>query len=88
MYVSSSTSITVVAREIGPNGVPEKVSLSQYFFEFDELDFEIEIDGGATLDNVQEIIDAGVEIVVAGSAVFKAEDITETTKKFKEILEK
>ena len=30
------------------------------------LDFEIEIDGGATLDNVREIIDAGVEIVVAG----------------------
>ena len=52
------------------------------------FDFEIEIDGGATLDNVQEIIDAGVEIVVAGSAVFKAEDITETTKKFKEILER
>lgn len=50
------------------------------------LDFEIEIDGGATLDNVREIIDAGVEIVVAGSAVFKAPDIAARTAEFKEIV--
>lgn len=50
------------------------------------LDFEIEIDGGATLDNVWEIIDAGVEIVVAGSAVFKAPDIAARTAEFKEIV--
>lgn len=50
------------------------------------LDFEIEIDGGVTLDNVQEIIDAGVEIVVAGSAVFKAPDIAGRTAEFKKIV--
>ena len=50
------------------------------------LDFEIDIDGGATLDNVREIIDAGVEIVVAGSAVFKAPDIAARTAEFKEIV--
>ena len=50
------------------------------------LDFEIEIDGGATLDNVREIIDVGVEIVVAGSAVFKAPDIAARTAEFKEIV--
>ena len=50
------------------------------------LNFEIEIDGGATLDNVREIIDAGVEIVVAGSAVFKAPDIAARTAEFKEIV--
>ena len=50
------------------------------------LDFEIEIDGGATLDNVREIIDAGVEIVVADSAVFKAPDIAARTAEFKEIV--
>ena len=48
----------------------------------EELDFEIEIDGGATLDNVRTIADAGVEIVVAGSAVFKADDIQQTTREF------
>lgn len=48
----------------------------------ENLNFEIEIDGGATLDNVKEIIDAGVDIVVAGSAVFKAPDIEERTQEF------
>jgi ribulose-phosphate 3-epimerase len=48
----------------------------------EELAFEIEIDGGAKLDNVQEIVSAGTDIVVAGSAVFKTPDIEETTKQF------
>ncbi|MDD4200593.1 MAG: ribulose-phosphate 3-epimerase [Eubacteriales bacterium] len=50
------------------------------------FNFEIELDGGATLDNVKEIMDAGVDILVAGSAIFKTEDITGTTMKFKEII--
>ena len=48
----------------------------------EELDFEIEIDGGVNLDNVHEIVSAGTDIVVAGSAVFKTPDIEETTKQF------
>ncbi len=47
-----------------------------------ELDFEIEIDGGASLDNVQQITDAGVGIVVAGSSVFKADDVEKRTADF------
>ncbi|MDD6190862.1 MAG: ribulose-phosphate 3-epimerase [Firmicutes bacterium] len=50
------------------------------------LDFEIEIDGGVTLDNVKTVIEAGVDIVVAGSAVFKADDIEERTKQFVELM--
>lgn len=46
------------------------------------LGFEIEIDGGVTLDNVGDIVASGVEIVVAGSAVFKAADIEERTREF------
>jgi ribulose-phosphate 3-epimerase len=34
------------------------------------LQFPIEIDGGATTENIGKIIDAGVEWVVAGSSVF------------------
>ncbi|MCR5034841.1 MAG: ribulose-phosphate 3-epimerase [Clostridia bacterium] len=48
----------------------------------EELDFEIEIDGGVNLDNVQEIASAGTDIIVAGSAVFKTADIEETTEQF------
>lgn len=46
--------------------------------------FEIEIDGGITLDNVKDAVDAGADIVVAGSAIFKEGDIAEMTRKFLE----
>lgn len=48
----------------------------------EELDFAIEIDGGVNLNNVQEIASAGTDIIVAGSAVFHAEDIEETARQF------
>lgn len=47
------------------------------------LNFVIEIDGGITLDNIKEVMDAGVEMAVAGSAVFKAEDVVKRVKDFK-----
>ena len=50
------------------------------------LDFAIEIDGGVTLDNAAMLAEAGVEIAVAGSAVFKASDVVGTVKKFKKIV--
>ena len=49
------------------------------------LSFAIEIDGGVTLDNAAEVMDAGVEIAVAGSAVFGAENVPERTAAFKQI---
>lgn len=45
--------------------------------------FTIEIDGGVSLSNVKTITDAGVELVVAGSAVFGADNIEERVKEFK-----
>ena len=38
------------------------------------LNVKIEIDGGVTLENAQMIIDAGADVLVAGSTVFKAAD--------------
>ena len=49
-------------------------------------DFEIEIDGGINLNNVKTVTDAGVELVVAGSSVFGAEDIPARVAEFLEIL--
>lgn len=45
---------------------------------------DIEMDGGITLDNVNRVLAAGVNVVVAGSAVFKSP--AENTKKFLEVL--
>lgn len=52
------------------------------------LDFLIEVDGGVKLGNVKEVIDAGADIIVAGSAVFGNDynKIGENVKAFKEML--
>ena len=49
------------------------------------LDFVIEIDGGITLDNISEVMEAGVEMAVAGSAVFKADNVVQRVKNFKKL---
>ena len=51
------------------------------------LALNIGIDGGVTLDNVQEIKDAGANFFIAGSAVFKPrERMAENVKAFNAIL--
>ncbi|WP_288131531.1 ribulose-phosphate 3-epimerase [Microbulbifer sp.] len=40
-------------------------------------DIRLEIDGGVTRDNIQEIAKAGADSFVAGSAIFNAEDYAE-----------
>lgn len=41
-----------------------------------ELSFLIEVDGGVNLKNIQKVKDAGADVLVAGSSVFSAENIT------------
>ena len=48
---------------------------------------DIEVDGGVSLNNVQEVLDAGANIIVAGTAVFKG-DIRENVESFLNIMEK
>ena len=49
------------------------------------LKTDIEVDGGITLENVAEVMDAGANIIVAGSAVFSG-DVTENTVRFLNII--
>lgn len=49
------------------------------------LKTDIEVDGGINLENVAEVMDAGANIIVAGSAVFSG-DVTENTQSFLNIL--
>ncbi len=46
-------------------------------------DFAIEIDGGVTEGNIEMLAKAGVEIAVAGSAVFKAQNPEEAVAAFR-----
>ena len=65
------------------HGALEKVRELAEIKRAKNLDFVIEIDGGITLDNIEEVMNAGVEMAVAGSAVFKAEDVVKRVKDFK-----
>ena len=47
--------------------------------------FMIEVDGGVNLENAASLIEAGADILVAGSAVFGAEDIVERIRVFKKL---
>lgn len=49
------------------------------------LCFDIEVDGGITQDNVKIVLDAGANVIVAGSAVFGKPDIANAAKEFLDI---
>ena len=49
------------------------------------LKFQIEVDGGVNLDNAKALMDAGCDILVAGSSVFKSKNIQNTVKEFKNL---
>ncbi len=53
-----------------------------------DLDIDIEIDGGITTKNVCDVVRAGVNVIVAGSAVFRAPDITAAIRAFRDNAEK
>jgi len=46
--------------------------------DFSKSDCQIEIDGGVTDKNANALIEAGANVLVAGSYVFGAENPTET----------
>lgn len=46
-------------------------------------DIDIQVDGGIKADNVKEIVKAGANIIVAGSAIFNSKDVRQTIKQFK-----
>lgn len=45
----------------------------------------IEVDGGVTINNTKELLDAGADVLVAGSAIFKADDPIDMIKRMKQI---
>jgi ribulose-phosphate 3-epimerase len=46
---------------------------------------KIEIDGGVSTENAKELTETGVDILVAGSFIFKAENPTQTIKQLKDL---
>ena len=48
-------------------------------------EIDIQIDGGVGLNNIEEVTKAGANVIVAGSAIYNAENPTETIKRFKQL---
>ena len=62
----------------------EKVRRLRRMIDERGLDVRIEIDGGIDLNNIAEVVAAGAEIMVAGSAIFGAADPEEATRLLRE----
>ena len=48
------------------------------------LSTELEVDGGVKIDNIREVVAAGADVLVAGSAVFNTEDYAATITALRE----
>jgi len=46
---------------------------------------DIEVDGGITLDNIKKVYDAGANVIVAGSSIYKAENPASVISKMREL---
>ncbi|MDO5707716.1 MAG: ribulose-phosphate 3-epimerase [Andreesenia angusta] len=64
--------------------VKKKIELLSKIIKEKNLDVEIEVDGGVNLDNCKELVDLGADVLVAGSAVYKSDNIINRIAEFKE----
>ncbi|SFE48860.1 ribulose-phosphate 3-epimerase [Peptostreptococcus sp. D1] len=55
--------------------VLEKIKALKRMIDERGLDIEIEVDGGVNSQNIKALVDAGADVLVAGSAIFNSEDI-------------
>ncbi|MBI3785699.1 MAG: ribulose-phosphate 3-epimerase [Deltaproteobacteria bacterium] len=47
------------------------------------LDFLIEIDGGIKVDNTEQVVEAGAEVLVSGSGIFRTDDYSDTIRRMR-----
>ena len=84
-YVDMVLVMTVYPGFSGQKLIPEamaKIPILEKIKKTKGLNFDIQIDGGVSVDNLREVLDAGANIIVAGSAVFSAKDSSKATKEF------
>ena len=61
-----------------------KIEWLNKFREKNKLNYLIEVDGGVNLDNIGRLSEAGVDVFVAGSAIFSTDNYKKTIAKMKE----
>lgn len=65
-----------------PNSL-EKASRLKAMIDSRGLNIDIQMDGGLGLHNIKEVTDAGVNVIVAGNAIFNAPDPVETIRQMR-----
>jgi ribulose-phosphate 3-epimerase len=68
-----------------PNSI-DKIRSLRKMIQDRGLSILIEIDGGVNEKTIKNVSDAGVDVFVAGSAIFKSPDYKETISKFRELI--
>ncbi len=61
-----------------------KVKEIKEYIDEKNIDIDIEVDGGITLENKKQLIEAGANIIVVGSTIINANDFKEVIDKIKE----
>lgn len=90
-YLADLDLVLVMSVEPGFGGqgylssADEKISALKALKEKNGYGYLISVDGGVKLSNVKNVLERGCDVVVAGSAVFAAEDIEAETKKWTEL---
>jgi ribulose-phosphate 3-epimerase len=62
----------------------DKVRRLRHLIDQRGLPVRIEIDGGVDLTNIQQVVEAGAEIIVAGSAIFGSDDPAVAVRELRE----
>lgn len=62
----------------------EKIEMLKNIIIKRNLDADIEIDGGIGLNNIEEVTKAGANVIVSGSAAFKAQNMGDFIKELKD----
>lgn len=65
------------------NSVLKKISRLKELKEKNNYNYLIEVDGGIDINNINEVLNSGAEVIVVGSSIFRNNNIIETTKLFK-----
>ena len=61
-----------------------KVQTLKDYIEKNNLEVDIEVDGGITTENVNTLKNAGANMIVSGSGILNSKDFKETVKKLKD----
>jgi ribulose-phosphate 3-epimerase len=61
--------------------VLRKIRELREWIDSERLDTRVQIDGGVSMENLDDVADTGVDMIVAGSAVFQSGDVRETTER-------